>query len=504
MGKKTRKKRGGQSSSKVAAVATNMAPLKVRQDPSVDTVDDIAKRIRTNYKTYEEAYKHAEKVKKYAPPYEPKRWNSDKNVRNPHNCFTYFTNKQKPEMTDKCKELDCEMRNILKPQPGYHSGCPRINDKKLYTCKKMVGRTLRDNPNITYAKNMTCPDGHYLGALAVHPGITYHYYRQDSNGYWSHKDGATDAVDIDASGKKIIDPEKANRSYPHRIIDGEPVNYKSFCGHFCIPKDQKLKWWQSGPGEGHIKATAAARKLEREARARGRGTTGGTRRHKKRGRRAAHPSNYDYDMTYASQMTPSEVKEVRRRHGGRKTRKKRGGVGSKIPTKGHSRSAIAQLLLPSLGRLQGKIDRRKRLLENIQHAAKNRGIIVTKKQISDDLLILPQNQRYHYSHLLNVYLRHAEQTKAKARISKNKRGGGVPGSKKQIVALCKKYGVTTSGSRKELANALAAMRSVYMTQKDKKMILPFLSNNVNKKIFVRDFKDKAKKMPRRRRKTRKT
>jgi len=68
-------------------------------------------------------------------------------------------------------------------------------------------------------------------------------------------------------------------------------------------------------------------------------------------------------------------------------------------------------------------------------------------------------------------------------------------SKKQIIALCKKYRVTTSGSRKELADALAAMRSVYMTQKDKKMILPFLSNNVNKKIFVRDFKDKAKKMP---------
>lgn len=400
MGKRTRKKRGGNAS-----------------------VDDIAKRIRDNYKTYEEAYKHAKKVKKYAPPYEPERWNSDKYVRNPHNCYTYFLNKQKNEMVDKCKELDCEMRNILKPQPGYHSGCARINDKKLYSCKKMVGRTLRDNPNITYAKNMTCPDGHYLGALAVHPGITYHYYRQDNRGYWSHKDGATDAVDIDADGKKIIDPEKANRSYPHRIIDGQPVNYKSFCGHFCVPKDQNLKWWQAGPGEGHIKATAAARKLERKSR----GTTGGTRRRKKggRGKRAPHPSNYDYDMTYASQMTPSEVREVRRRmrHGGRKTRKKRGGVGSKIPTKRPSRSAIAQFLLPSLGRLQGRIDRRRRLLENIQRGAKNHGIIVTKKQISDDLRDLPQNQRYHYSHLLNVYLRDAERTKAKGRISKNKRGG---------------------------------------------------------------------------------
>ena len=68
-------------------------------------------------------------------------------------------------------------------------------------------------------------------------------------------------------------------------------------------------------------------------------------------------------------------------------------------------------------------------------------------------------------------------------------------SKKQIIKLCKKYRVNTNGSRKKIANTLAALRSVYMTQKDKKMILPFLSNNVNKKIFVKNLKKKAKKMP---------
>ena len=78
--------------------------------------------------------------------------------------------------------------------------------------------------------------------------------------------------------------------------------------------------------------------------------------------------------------------------------------------------------------------------------------------------------------------------------SKNKTLKTKQYSKKQIVDLCKKYGVTTSGSKKELANRLAAMRSVYMIQKDKRMILPFLSNNVNKKIFVKTFKNKAKKM----------
>ena len=27
------------------------------------------------------------------------------------------------------------------------------------------------------------------------------------------------------------------------------VNYKDFCGYFCVPKDQNLKNWQSGPNK---------------------------------------------------------------------------------------------------------------------------------------------------------------------------------------------------------------------------------------------------------------
>ena len=277
----------------------------------------VAKRIKMKGESLNNALKRADLIIRNAPKYDPNLWNSDKYLRNPHNCYTYFLNKIKPELSQECKKLDCKMRNILKPQPGYHAGCPRINDKKKYTCEKMVNRTLKDNPYIQHAKDMSCPDGYYMGALAVHPGLTYHYYRRDNDGYWSHKDGATDAQYIDADGKKILDPEKANRSYPHRQIDGIPVNYSDFCGHFCIPKDQRMKWWQSGPKDGHVLSTKKTRDSEKKRRGPStRGRCGGRKK-------ASHPSNYNYGITYSSQMTPSERREVKKKRTCRRKNKRR-------------------------------------------------------------------------------------------------------------------------------------------------------------------------------------
>ena len=60
-----------------------------------------------------------------------------------------------------------------------------------------------------------------------------------------------------------MDPQKANRHYKGKKIDGQVVNYKDFCGYFCVPKDQNLKNWQSGPNkpdrpQGIVRTGAAA------------------------------------------------------------------------------------------------------------------------------------------------------------------------------------------------------------------------------------------------------
>ena len=84
-----------------------------------------------------------------------------------------------------------------------------------------MDRVFKDNPHLIKKDNMVCPKNYSSAALAVHPGLTYHFYKQDPDGYWSHKDGATDAKRYDADGKLILDPKKANRHYKGKKIDGQ-------------------------------------------------------------------------------------------------------------------------------------------------------------------------------------------------------------------------------------------------------------------------------------------
>ena len=247
--RKTKKRRGGREVVAVprragAALMRVASPKKV----SEEFVKKVAKRIRIQGETEKSALERAKNLQIDAPPFEPKKWNSNKWLRNPHNCYTYALNKIDPKLTAECERIKCEMKNHLKPQPGYYAGYPRIKNKKRYNCGILVKRILADNPNLIYKRgDMRCDKGYYSGALTVHPKLTYHFYRQDNDGFWSHKDGATNAKRLDSDKKCILNPLKANRSYPNKLIQGQPANYKDFCGFFCIPKDKNKKFWQSMP-----------------------------------------------------------------------------------------------------------------------------------------------------------------------------------------------------------------------------------------------------------------
>ena len=54
-----------------------------------------------------------------------------------------------------------------------------------------------------------------------------------------------------------------------------------------------------------------------------------------------------------------------------------------------------------------------------------------------------------------------------------------------LIKLAKKYGVTQSGSKKQIAERLSGLRGSYLSKTEKKMILPYLSNNVNKRILLK-------------------
>ena len=146
-----------------------------------------------------------------------------------------------------CKKYKKKTRRnkcqFLKAQPGLYSGMKDMKHKRYYKCKNMDKRVLADNKHIFKTKN-TCPKNYYKGMLFVHPKTTYHFYRQDKDGLWSHKDGLNKVTRRDAKRKLIKNPRKASRKYlPTKKENG--LYYSRYCSTYCIPESKKKKFFSS-------------------------------------------------------------------------------------------------------------------------------------------------------------------------------------------------------------------------------------------------------------------
>ena len=150
--------------------------------------------------------------------YEPYKWNDNYNIKSTHNCYTYALGKIRIGLDSKA-------------QPGYASGYNHIDDAKDYNCNEFFKRLKKDVPT-TYLEKFdnACLPGFYKIFLALDPGNDYHWWRLNSDGFWSHKPGATEVTDVDASGKKIKNPLLANRKY-------SSLNYNKPCFFACIYSD---------------------------------------------------------------------------------------------------------------------------------------------------------------------------------------------------------------------------------------------------------------------------
>ena len=149
--------------------------------------------------------------------FDPDKWNNDYNIKNTHNCYTYALGKIVPGLDSKA-------------QPGYASGFNHIEDRE-YDCKYFRERLKKDSPaNYLEKFDNACLPGFYKIFLALDPENDYHWWRHDNNKYWSHKPGSTEAVNLDASGKLIKNPIKANRKY-------DSLNYYKPCFFACIYSD---------------------------------------------------------------------------------------------------------------------------------------------------------------------------------------------------------------------------------------------------------------------------
>lgn len=153
--------------------------------------------------------------------YNPDIWSGVSEENN--NCYAYALNNQVKPWTTTI---------WYKQQPGEYSG----NTCYIYDRDHLVNAVIADfarynhihNTNLLFneiGKNEKCPRGTYKVALVAYSG-DYHWYRQDADGYWSHKPGTTPVRRYDdnpSTNNLILDPQLAYRG-----------NYTTFIGYFVV------------------------------------------------------------------------------------------------------------------------------------------------------------------------------------------------------------------------------------------------------------------------------
>ena len=167
-----------------------------------------------------------------APKFEPEKWNKNKTIKLTHNCYAYALDIiDKSILKDAKKIKNKSDLKQLKPQVGRFSG--KFDCHCKYTRDKIRRRLLADCKYVQFLKiNQPCPSGFYKVMVFFRDdNEDYHFYRQDSNKMWSHKDGHLNATNKDEQGRLIYDPRKADKK-----------NYNIYGGCFAVPIDQKKKF----------------------------------------------------------------------------------------------------------------------------------------------------------------------------------------------------------------------------------------------------------------------
>lgn len=180
------------------------------------------------------------------PKYEPGRYNNDEAIYKSHNCYSYSMNVIDPKLVNKCRKNT--RKNTCRQnfhQPGALNGDRyALNVEKRRTCPVVEKLMVSDIPDITKSTfHERCPNNMSKIALVVDPGEDYHYYRQDEDGLWSHKDGSNKVKRYDALKNTIVNPELASRDYRQ---SGSDLNYEDFCGFYCVPRYDEIHLGQGG------------------------------------------------------------------------------------------------------------------------------------------------------------------------------------------------------------------------------------------------------------------
>jgi hypothetical protein len=160
-----------------------------------------------------------------------------------HNCISYALrgNKINKDLMAQCKDVKTCSVNF--EQPGAASGKRKaMRNESLRTCPTVENLTKSDLGKAFKhsSYSATCPAGTSKVALVTAKGVDYHWYRQNPDGTWSDKAGSNKVKNWDAKNRKIINPSGADRNY------GDGLNYKDFCGFYCVDRTEPVRLKQGG------------------------------------------------------------------------------------------------------------------------------------------------------------------------------------------------------------------------------------------------------------------
>jgi hypothetical protein len=200
-----------------------------------------------------------------APPYEPTKWASQE-IESSTNCYAYAMNsreghKKAPQPGDTADQsfdsLSCEdlIGSVLADGDGkivQAEQCPYQKANQLPPPSQkgyyLVALVTTGEPPPTEKVNITVTIANKEKVVEVpakeYEG-DYHWYRQDSDGMWSHKPGEDAVCRIDADGKAITNPQTCARrsereveqdAYGKKMMKKKITDYKHFCCYFYVAK----------------------------------------------------------------------------------------------------------------------------------------------------------------------------------------------------------------------------------------------------------------------------
>jgi hypothetical protein len=140
--------------------------------------------------------------------FNPGFWNDPAHIGR-NNCYNYASNR----------------RTDTFAQPGRATG----HQATVMACANVTAAALSDGLHHRFDCFPDSEKPRWLMALVVAPGIDYHWYRKQKEGFWGHKPGGTAARNVDNNGAIVWNPETAAR-----------LPYTNFCGYFYACKSQKI------------------------------------------------------------------------------------------------------------------------------------------------------------------------------------------------------------------------------------------------------------------------